>query len=675
MEKYGKKALLLASSACVVSVAVLAALSIRFSAGHTSAQLFVFLLYGVGFLCAVAFSLVYYRQDSSEGRFWWKRWPYRVAAKVSTAVLLGVLLEALTVFGSPLGHVLAFYDWDVKRLVFFCAVCYLLLFFLDVAKKNRNVPFRRRVTNLSWLAKVGACLVLPVGLFAIASCLHSAFFSVAASLVSLLVLFFFAWRLRFYADIEWLFLGIATIFGSFLVFLVPVTSGVSWDDQIHYSNALDTSYVLTSQHTMTDNRFIDEAPLRALGEDVVSLSDWSDESHLDHVRELNASYGLDVAEGNATSVDTWQPLFSLSSLGYVPSSVGLWIARLFHFSFTNMILLGRFFNMMAYVLAFFLAIKVTPRKKLLFAVVGLIPTSLFLSASYSYDAWLIATTALGLALFLRATWNDEVCFDAGYFSAALLLIFVGLAVKAVYFPILGLLFLIPGNLFSARKSKRLYQSSIVAVAFVLLASFAIPFLLSSQTNTGDARGGSDVNSAEQLRFILSDPLRFASILTNYLLGDFLNPSHANFYLTNYAYLGKLCKCFDSEVLRALANYIPLLLVVCVALSSGDGFTSQMAGISRSLWALFLFLITVALVATALYISFTPVGLGTVNGCQYRYLLPWLLPGMFFVLNNPWRQVKSGRLYNCVMLVFSSIVLLSCTSLVCFAPLFGFSAMS
>ena len=41
-----------------------------------------------------------------------------------------------------------------------------------------------------------------------------------------------------------------------------------------------------------------------------------------------------------------------------------------------------------------------------------------------------------------------------------------------------------------------------------------------------------------------------------------------------------------------------------------------------------FVILIAVIASSMYISFTPVGHHTVNGCQPRYLIPLLFPAWY-----------------------------------------------
>ena len=63
----------------------------------------------------------------------------------------------------------------------------------------------------------------------------------------------------------------------------------------------------------------------------------------------------------------------------------------------------------------------------------------------------------------------------------------------------------------------------------------------------------------------------------------------------------------------------------------------------------------ALVATSLYIAFTPVRSGTIAGCQPRYIIPLLFP-LLTVLANPGIVLKIKRqIYDISILSALSVV--------------------
>ena len=254
---------------------------------------------------------------------------------------------------------------------------------------------------------------------------------------------------------------------------------------------------------------------------------------------------------------------------------------------------------------------------------------------------------------MRYAWGDLNEFTVRNISLAFLFTFSGLAVKAVYFPIIGLFFMVPRNRFVSSKQRVHYYAAVFVLGLIAFASFALPFLFSaaSGSNVGDMRGGSDVNSGQQIAFILADPLRYAEILANYFSTYYLNPMTSSEYAFNFAYLGALAAQISVNALRGLVQVLPALCLMLVGLFSADSISVKHAGPAYFLWASFVFLFTVALVATALYVSFTPVGLGTVNGCQSRYLLPLLVPCLSFILNQSRLVFGDSKRFILICLVF------------------------
>ena len=137
-------------------------------------------------------------------------------------------------------------------------------------------------------------------------------------------------------------------------------------------------------------------------------------------------------------------------VGAIPSALGLWMGRLLHLSFVGTFILGRWFNLLFYVLVVFGAIGITPVKKVLFAVVGLLPTALFLASGYSNDPWLLSLSMLGIALFVRLHRSSSVgSLTVASFIPCFISLSLAIMVKAVYFPLLGLLFLMPKRCFAS----------------------------------------------------------------------------------------------------------------------------------------------------------------------------------------------------------------------------------
>ena len=86
---------------------------------------------------------------------------------------------------------------------------------------------------------------------------------------------------------------------------------------------------------------------------------------------------------------------------YLPGVLGLTLARLLGLGLVPALYLGRLFNLAVYVLLGLLAVKLTPTRKGLLAVAGLLPLSVHLGASYNPTGLVLAAALLGVGLCLR----------------------------------------------------------------------------------------------------------------------------------------------------------------------------------------------------------------------------------------------------------------------------------
>ena len=85
---------------------------------------------------------------------------------------------------------------------------------------------------------------------------------------------------------------------------------------------------------------------------------------------------------------------------YLPQVFGLLLGKLFSSSPVILMYFGRLMNLILSLLIIFLAIRITPIGKWTFFLLALMPKTLYMMASLSYDALVISTSFLLIALFL-----------------------------------------------------------------------------------------------------------------------------------------------------------------------------------------------------------------------------------------------------------------------------------
>ena len=174
----------------------------------------------------------------------------------------------------------------------------------------------------------------------------------------------------------------------------------------------------------------------------------------------------------------------------------MFLARGLGLPFVKVFYAGKLGNLFMYGLLIYFAIKRLRSGKMILAVTAMLPANIFLASSYSYDIWLIGLTMLGIAYIAGVIqdWAGGIQVRIKDIIIILGSLTLGFAPKAVYFPMLLLVFLIPRAGF---KSKKLYRGMCIAAAvciiFVLM-TFMLPFIVGGP-GEGDLRGGEDVNSA------------------------------------------------------------------------------------------------------------------------------------------------------------------------------------
>ena len=562
---------------------------------------------------------------------------------VLASVFLGILLEVGTLFGSKTLSIFDVLDWNLKRLALFILIVFALLLVAlyrsscsrqlrKVEKQVRIASGLRTIVNKTLIQYLAIGVLLGL-VFAVSGVVLGGFaplvlgpFSVGLCICTAIITFLY--RMGIIAP-ERVFLAIAIPAGIAIIAAAPVSNLYSWDDEVHYSRAVELSYIADVETTASDRMlselfrvepgFSSDASLGRYPIDVHQI--WSQKDSDKLIFELDAN---NTSETTTISNGIDPFVASVTSVGYLPSAIGLWIGRFLHLSFSATYVLGRVFNFILYCSVNYLAIKTIPTKKVLLSFIALFPTSVFMAANYSYDPWVIAFTHLGLAMFVREYVRDEGPRDAGIYRS-LIVLFIAFCPKAVYFPIMGI---VVALLWFRRKPAHARRFVTVALLFacLLIMSFILPLLLPVPGDIGDFRGGADVNSSLQLSFVFSNPLDYLGILLRYLFGHYLTIPYFEQGVTNLSYMG-----FLNDRYSCFVGFATVTLV-SVSLLDSDAFSNRLISGKTIGWSAVIVFCTLALVCSSLYISFTAVGSDTIAGVQARYMLPLVFFAFCFIFN-------------------------------------------
>jgi uncharacterized membrane protein len=187
--------------------------------------------------------------------------------------------------------------------------------------------------------------------------------------------------------------------------------------------------------------------------------------------------------------------------------------------------------------------------------------------------------------------------------------------KFTYFPLLLLLLVTPIERFSSKKQWRIFIScSIIIVIFLVVSwNLFVQYLVNTIITNPNVIPG------EQIHFIINNPFYYLYIMTKDLFTNYAT------YIIQTNTLGWL-----QVPLVYIQWWSPLFLFV-VGLLSTESESLRIDKKQKIIMSMTWILVWV-LISTALYITWTPVGVERIDGIQGRYFIP-LLPILLTLLST------------------------------------------
>lgn len=303
-----------------------------------------------------------------------------------------------------------------------------------------------------------------------------------------------------------------------------------------------------------------------------------------------------------------------SVFNYFFQALGILIARLCNFNFVQLSMLGRLFNLLAYIALVSLAIKITPVGKWAVYVIGQFPMVLELSASYSYDVINIAMVFLFIAVVLSYVYEEK---RVGIKDIVLLSVLgaVMAMIKGMYFPALLLLFLIPSKAFGDGKKQKYAWAVRIAILAVILAVTGLVniSLVSHISGAGQAVAADlGMSNGRSLHSVLFDPFELVRLLGNLLVryGDSILLSVVG---------QKLAWRIDMLPVHLIIGF---LLLFVYAMREKPEIADKVKSGHKALCGLIM-LLCAGLSAAAMLMTNTPADSEVIEGVQGRYMLPFL----------------------------------------------------
>jgi len=341
---------------------------------------------------------------------------------------------------------------------------------------------------------------------------------------------------------------------------------------------------------------------------------------------------------------------SYSPFSYIPSSLLIFIARMFHPAPIVMLYAGRLGNLLAWIILIALSIRLMPRKKWAVVAIGLLPMGLFQAATLNADVMATGMAVIFTALIL---YLREQNTRLGYKQLSILLAAGAIMTlsKQAMFVFLPLVLLLRKRNFKDKRQNYLIKLCLIAIPVILLGLWMF-------MNRGSNLISNQHDTAGQLHFIIRSPESYINVLWNtyfYAWGDQVTRSFIGVFGWSDVPLSELIVTFGYIGLAAI------LIIEPGSQRAKDWFTNKeklLIGLIAAAYML--------AVSTALYLTYTPLGFKIVYGLQGRYFIP-LLALAIPLLYGTWLRCSEAAYKR--IAVITPIVLLSASTITIYVRFF------
>lgn len=437
---------------------------------------------------------------------------------------------------------------------------------------------------------------------------------------------------------EYLFATIALASGLMLI-VITGSNQISYDEQTHVTQAWNLSYIGTVYET--------EAVLECKTLTVPHFSNIWERQNVEEYLESIHDFGY-------ANVFRQSRMISYEKRAYLPLAMGIAFGRLLHLPFVWTLSLGKFFNLLMYVLICAAAIHIAQKGKMLAAVIALMPNSIFSAAQFSYDACVNGFLLLAMVLVMNELLNPHKRVRPAHMLVILVCFMVGSYPKQIYVLMALLMLFFGREKFASRSREILFKLvltifCLTMVYEVLAPSYSGASAAVTLAGAGDSRTeGSGMLG--QIRFILGQPFAYLRLLFTSQFGRILRWLNGSDQFLMYGYLGTP---------GTFCTWLWLLSWLAAGVVSPTEEGRYSIGRKFIVWNLLMSICMAAVIWTVLYLSFNVIGSATIEGVQNRYFTPLFLPVGMCLMNAKIRVKLKGELYAKLLFALCALLLFYC----------------
>lgn len=395
------------------------------------------------------------------------------------------------------------------------------------------------------------------------------------------------------------------------------------DEGHHYQSSYWLANCIMGDSSINENSI----PMRE--SDWMLMTEWSStavsyqsyQSILDHFEFLNT---------NAEVVDSTGS-FSLGNeniVAKIGSVFAILIGKIFGLGAYPLFYLGRIFTFLQYSICVMLAYRIIPFGKNVIAAIALLPMTLHVAASFSYDGGIIGLAFLLIALIVRSIYREGK-IDRNEIASIALVTFLLAPCKLIYTPIIILSIFIPSKRFRGRSRKIYFFCAMMLLALIAVALLRIPSLtgLASAASSNANYRGTEVGHFYSVADILNNPLTTVMLFFRSLMVQ------GDFYLRSM--IGGSLGWFQSGI---VAPYYLVVVYILILFLSAQKSKDDQVDIPCIQKVICLLIFTISMLGSMLsmYLGWTFNTELIIQGVQGRYFLP-VLP--LLMLSLRWRSFQ------------------------------------
>ncbi len=303
---------------------------------------------------------------------------------------------------------------------------------------------------------------------------------------------------------------------------------------------------------------------------------------------------------------------------YLPSALGIGMARLLEADSIGLLFMGRLGNLLFFALGVSVAVYFLPFGREMLMGLIFLPMSLHLAGSYSYDAAIIACVFMFIAYILHLTYRKASVQKRDILFLMLLVCLFG-PCKIVYFPLVAFGLIVPIQKFGKMRN---WLLAILCIGGALLAAMYIVNyrIISSYALEVEALLPYKDAPKYTLQYLLGKPREFVSLFYLTLLHEL------EFYHVSMlgGYLGNIDLQIGAPYILVFAMTLCLFFLSCPYRGEGELRIEK----RHYAYGLLLFFGMSFLILLSMLIAWTPMSSRWIIGVQGRYFLP-ILPLLLF----------------------------------------------